>query len=308
MASNPLVSVIIPTRNEEKNIEECLINILRQSYKRKEVIVVDGGSTDRTKKIAKKYGVRILQEIPPRGPANARNIGAEAAHGEILFFLDADVVIKKDAIEKALEFLNKNNLDAVIPLTQIYPTKKLIPNLYFAERLSSRLDISPNFFKRNVFLKVKFDPSLGVGEDVDIRERLDRIGVKIGFTKKAIAYHKEPNLWKVILEAKWWGRTYLPLLRKGYKKVIGSVIWIFAVASIIPLIILSQYFKLASLILFPIVFTYVPYSIYKILKSIKNGANPSFALMIPFFKIFKYSIFSFYILKGLFFRKNFRGR
>lgn len=261
-------------------------------------------------KIASENGAKVIYERPARGPANARNIGAKAARGDIVFFVDADIFLKKDAIERAFEFLEKNKIDAVIPLTWIYPTKEIIPQLYFAERLSSRLDLSPNFFKKEIFMKVKFDPSLGIGEDLDIRNRLDILGVKIGFARKAITYHREPNLSKLISEARWWGRTYLPLLRKKHLRVFVSTIWIFAVASIIPLFILSRYFLFnwASFLLFLIFLLYLPYSIYKIIRALRNGADVAYALLIPIFKIFKYSIFSFYILKGFFFKQNFRGR
>ena len=304
----PLISIIIPTRNEARNLEQCIRSIRSQSYKKIEVIVVDGGSTDDTVNIALENGAKLIYEKPAKGPANARNIGARSAHGEIVFFVDADIVLKRDVIEKCLEIMKKKNLDAVIPLTWIYPTNKVFPNLYFAERLSSRMDLSPNFFRRDVFMKVKFDSSLGVGEDVDMRERLDKINAKIGFAKKAITFHKEPDLRKMISEARWWGRTYLSLLRKGYLKVVLSTIWIFAVAAIIPLYILAKYFASASLALFPILAVYLPYSVYKILKAIRTDADPTYALMIPIFKLFKYSIYAFYILKGIFFRQAFRGR
>jgi len=304
----PLVSVIVPTRNEEQNIKDCLEAIHRQTYRKSETIVVDGGSKDNTVSIALEKGAKVIYERPARGPANARNIGAKSAHGEIMFFVDADVILKKNTITKLVEFMNKNKLDAVIPLTWIYPTKEFMPQLYFAERLSSRLDLSPNFFKKEIFLKTKFDQSLGVGEDVDIRERLNRVGAKIGFAKNVIAYHKEPNINKIISEAKWWGRTYPSLLKKGYVKVLASTIWIFVVASILPLLVLSKYFELASSILFVILLIYLPYSIYKIAKSIRNGAKSEFALLLPLFKIFKYSIFSFYILRGLIIKESFKGR
>lgn len=306
----PLVSVIIPTRNEAENIDECLKAMKSQSYKKIEIIVVDGNSVDSTVKIALENGAKVIYERPARGPANARNIGAKAAKGDIVFFVDADVFLKKNTIGRAIGFLEKNKIDAVIPLTWIYPTRKIIPQLYFAERLSSRMDLCPNFFRKDVFMKVKFDPSLGVGEDVDMRSRLDKLGVKIGFARRVITYHKEPDLSRLISEARWWGRTYLPLLKKKHLRVLASTIWIFAITSIIPLFILSQYFLLdwASFLLFLLLLLYLPYSIYKVIRAFRNGANAAYALLIPIFKIFKYSIFSFYILKGLFFRKNFRGR
>ena len=90
------ISVIIPTLNEEKYLPECLKSLARQSQKeRAEIIVIDGGSSDRTVEIAKEYADNVLMQ--PAFPVGAsRNLGAKHAAGEILAFIDADTMACDD--------------------------------------------------------------------------------------------------------------------------------------------------------------------------------------------------------------------
>jgi len=86
------ISVIIPTLNEEKYLPRCLKSLVNQTTDRPlEILVVDGGSTDQTVQVAKKYADQVLMK--PRAPVGAaRNLGAKAANGNILAFIDADTI------------------------------------------------------------------------------------------------------------------------------------------------------------------------------------------------------------------------
>ncbi|MFH0829574.1 MAG: glycosyltransferase [Candidatus Aenigmatarchaeota archaeon] len=95
-----MISVIIPTLNSERTIGKCLEAVLGSSYKDYEVIVSDGGSRDRTIEISKGTNdirIRVFQKKDD-GAAQGRNNGARNAAGQILFFVDADVVIKRDTL------------------------------------------------------------------------------------------------------------------------------------------------------------------------------------------------------------------
>src|SRR5262245_34577902 len=99
--SGPEVSVIIPAVNEERVIGLCLESIAQESFPRDryEVIVVDNGSRDRTFQIAESYAGRISLRIIEKAGVRIsalRNLGAQAAHGDILAFLDADCLAPKD--------------------------------------------------------------------------------------------------------------------------------------------------------------------------------------------------------------------
>ena len=113
-----LVSVIITTKNEEKNIEHCLKSILQQSYPRDriEIIVVDNNSTDKTKEIVRKYTDKVFdlaKEVNLNEIKNFRgaqlNFGVNRANGEIIFYPDADMTFDKNLIVDAVEKLNNSN-------------------------------------------------------------------------------------------------------------------------------------------------------------------------------------------------------
>ena len=94
----PLFSIIIPTLNEESRIERLLKSLQRQSFKDYEIIIVDGGSRDRTAEIAEQYSAKVYvkkgcKEFP------SRNFGAEVSNGQVLLFLSADVFLPTDILE-----------------------------------------------------------------------------------------------------------------------------------------------------------------------------------------------------------------
>src|SRR5260221_4832266 len=90
---NPLVSVIIPVKNNEQTLETCLRSIKRSYYKNIEVVVVNDHSTDNTVDVAHRYECTVLTPEMGGGANNARNFGAQHAKGDILIFIDSDIVI-----------------------------------------------------------------------------------------------------------------------------------------------------------------------------------------------------------------------
>lgn len=105
------VSVVIPTLNEEANIGRLLRSLREQHRPPDEIIVVDGGSDDAT--VALAAGARILRSRPPVGAQ--RQVGLEAAKGEIVVFLDADTEPGSAFLERALEAFERRRLDVAIP-------------------------------------------------------------------------------------------------------------------------------------------------------------------------------------------------
>jgi len=93
--TKPKVSVIIPVRNGAKKLTQCLEAVLAQSYEPKEVIVVDGHSSDDTVKVASKFPVKVLYE-DYHTRAGGCQVGIENAEGEYIAFTDADCIPGKD--------------------------------------------------------------------------------------------------------------------------------------------------------------------------------------------------------------------
>jgi glycosyltransferase involved in cell wall biosynthesis len=105
MNEQPLVSVIIPNYNYASTIGECVKAAQRQTYPSIEVIVADDASTDDSVAIARALGVTVLQVPVNSGVSTARNLGAAHAKGEVLFFVDSDVALDPDAVERAVAYL-----------------------------------------------------------------------------------------------------------------------------------------------------------------------------------------------------------
>jgi len=122
--NQPLVSVLIPARNEQKNIERCLRSIMNQDYRNIEIVVLNDNSTDNTEEIVKKLAkqdsrIRIIQGKPlPQGWLG-KNFAcfqlSRYAKGDYLIFTDADTYHFPFSIKSSLSCLLENNLDAVCP-------------------------------------------------------------------------------------------------------------------------------------------------------------------------------------------------
>src|SRR5512137_1225965 len=95
---NPLVSVIIPVKNGAATLSRCLRAVRRSNYKNYEIIVVNDNSSDKSAEIASSFGVRLINVETGSGANNARNLGATGAMGEILMFIDADIVVERETL------------------------------------------------------------------------------------------------------------------------------------------------------------------------------------------------------------------
>ena len=122
----PTISVIVPVYNGAESLERCLEAVLASDGASYECIVVNDGSTDGSRTIAAEFPmpVRVVDIADgPRGPAHARNRGAELARGEILFFIDADVVLAPGALQRlANTFSQRPALAAVFGSYDATPT------------------------------------------------------------------------------------------------------------------------------------------------------------------------------------------
>jgi 4,4'-diaponeurosporenoate glycosyltransferase len=115
VSSFPAVSVIVPARNEERNIASMLASLKQSSVRFHEIIVVDDNSNDNTRLIASQFNVKIIAAGPrPEGWAGknwACHVGSQAATGAYLLFTDADTVHDQNGLRKAMAFMTVNNAD-----------------------------------------------------------------------------------------------------------------------------------------------------------------------------------------------------
>jgi glycosyltransferase involved in cell wall biosynthesis len=109
---NTLISVIIPCYNAERFIVETIESVFWQTCQDFEVIAIDDGSTDDTASVIRSFGSRIRTELGPnRGASAARNRGTALARGKFIQYLDADDLLKPDALEKRVNALLNSNAD-----------------------------------------------------------------------------------------------------------------------------------------------------------------------------------------------------
>lgn len=117
-SNSPLISVLIPVRNEEKNIGKCLDSITKTNYPNYQVIVYDDESIDRTVDIVKQYAdVKLIRgkDLPAgwTGKNHACDCLSKAAKGSYLLFIDADVEVTPNAISAALQLLEAKNASMI---------------------------------------------------------------------------------------------------------------------------------------------------------------------------------------------------
>ena len=148
----PVVSVIIPARNEEKWIAACLESVLRDSFRDKEIIVVDDGSEDGTVEILTRFPVTVVRNEKPVGPSSARNIGVGKARGQIIVFIDAHCIVE-DAqwTAKFLRFFGDPEVGAVAGYFRRLPGSEGA-SLHFRVKSQLRVIKSANAAYRNCLL------------------------------------------------------------------------------------------------------------------------------------------------------------
>src|SRR6266571_8799204 len=179
----PLVSVVIPSRNSENTIADCLKSVISQLHKPIEIIVVDSFSTDSTVEIAKTLGATVLPHDD--GRSAQKNWGAKFAKGEYLYFVDSDFKLEPNVISSCLEAIK--SADGVVIRNQDIPSGSRLSQLIASRRriLSyDPLNVAIRFVKREVFDSVGgFDSDLYADEDLDFHRRFLKLGFKMAYSR-----------------------------------------------------------------------------------------------------------------------------
>lgn len=186
-----MLSIIIPTLNEEKYLPVLLKSIREQDFSGDyEIIVADAGSKDRTLEIAKSFGCNTVKGGLP---AKGRNVGAKASKGELLLFLDADVTLPGSFLENSLNEFKRRRL-GVASFFLIPQTKKRIVKTGFNFLYNHPIKISEKFLaygamgilvKKDIFEKAKgFDETIKLAEDQYFMRQAAKLG-KFGIIRSA---------------------------------------------------------------------------------------------------------------------------
>lgn len=223
----PLVSVIVPAYNEQAHIGECLNAIRNQSFKSFELIFVDGGSSDRTPLIARKYADLITYD-KARGPSFARDVGAREARGKYLAFVDADSVPKSNWLEHIVKTLEqgfvgvggyvKPKSHKLVHKIMYFVSWNLWPRITFFAQLP-QFNGSNCAFRKSVYKKIGgFSKKLSFLEDVDIALRTARVG-RVAFDPGMIVYTSTRRLEQI----GYWS-NFLTYLHAWFRYILGKPI------------------------------------------------------------------------------------
>ena len=233
MKKNTFVSVIVPTYNRKENLKKCLEALKKIDYPKKsyEAIIINDGGEDGTDEFMKKFikenkGFKYLKQ-KNSGPAKARNNGVKNSKGEIIVFIDDDIIVPKNLIEKHLKYY-KNKKIGGVGGNQL-PKKLSWPDLYYIARyldefLKVQKWLDPNSgkglatancsYRAKILKELKgFDESfpLAAGEDIDLSRRV----MERGWTLV-----KDPTIVTEHLRSE----TFRSVVKLKFKRMSGAVI------------------------------------------------------------------------------------
>jgi glycosyltransferase involved in cell wall biosynthesis len=242
----PRVSVVVCAYNAERTIDACLASLEVLDYPDYEVIVVNDGSRDRTLEIAETYPFCRIISQPNKGLSAARNVGAEAATGEIVAYTDSDCVADPDWLGYLVAKMEAGGLAACGGPNFPPPEDNLVPaavavapggptHVLLSDEVAEHIAGCNMAFRRDILLGLGgFDPIYrAAGDDVDICWRFQDSGHVIGFSPAAMVWHfrrntvkaycqqqrgygkaealvysKHPFRFNLFGQAKWLGRIY----------------------------------------------------------------------------------------------------
>jgi len=204
-----VISVIVPTYNEERNIEGCLRSLESQTLPREsfEIIIVDGQSKDRTVEIAEAYADKVIQQVS-RGVGGARNDGVMVASGKIIVTTDADCHLPSDWLESIRDsFEDPKNIAATgllrPEIAGLPDIERAAYKIFFEMSnvfllIAGRLRVyhlcgANSAFRRSAFMKAGGYTDLPYADDVEIVKRLSKMGkitlsdrINIGYSVRRI--------------------------------------------------------------------------------------------------------------------------
>ena len=203
------ITAIIPAHNEEKYIANAIGSVLSADFNgKKQIIVVDDGSIDRTYEIASKFkknGVRVIK-TRHLGKSSSLNTALRYAKGDIIAVIDGDSYIQKDALRMMTKELERKDVVAATGIVKVKNRKKFICMWIHIEQLYnslmrlllSKIDaniVTPgplSMYRRKELMQVGGFSTKGFSEDIDVTIRLIRKGYKIGFAEEAVAETNMP--------------------------------------------------------------------------------------------------------------------
>ncbi|MEM2907017.1 MAG: glycosyltransferase family 2 protein, partial [Candidatus Odinarchaeota archaeon] len=231
----------VPAFNEGPVIRETIQSLIELTYPRKEIIIVDDGSTDDTYNRAVEAGeghnVKIISK-PNGGKWSALNKGVESAQGEIIICIDADTRLARDAIEHLVKHFSDSLVAAVAGNVKVGNRDRTLTKLQALEYVTSiniqrrgegylnKLTVVPGplgAFRKNVLKEVGLYSPDTFAEDADLTLSILKAGYKIKYEPQALGYTETPHTFTDLAKQRYrWYRGLLQAMKKHKDMVFNS--------------------------------------------------------------------------------------
>jgi glycosyltransferase involved in cell wall biosynthesis len=219
-----LISIVMASLNSEKYLKEALTSISNQTFQNFEILLVDGGSTDNTLRIAQTFpNLRVISQVS-KGLFAAWNEGILASKSQLITFLDSDDYWSSNCLQEHVDQFNldDNLLCSIGKVTFFLDSEMLVPPKHFKPSLlmGNHMALMPGCFlgKRSLFTTlVLFDETLDVTSDIAWFKMLKQSIIKIGFLSKTVLYKRvhSANLSYTAAKASTYQSELLTLLYKS---------------------------------------------------------------------------------------------
>lgn len=230
---NPLVTVVIPTYNEEKPIEDCVRSLRKQDMPL-DIIVVDDGSYDQTVAICETIGVQVLRQ-GHKGPGSARNFGARNSKGNILVLVDADMVLESGYVSKLIapiargEVVATGHWDEQVLNWENPWARCQTYDMGLADKQRQPLDAPEEegiyrAVRKDFFLDFGgYSEDRGRGEDASI---FKRTGIMAIIVRNAGCYHRNlENAREVFVHSAWRGKNVAVESSERFKRTLVAILY-----------------------------------------------------------------------------------
>jgi glycosyltransferase involved in cell wall biosynthesis len=214
-----MISVIIPVFNGERTLGSCLGCLFASDYQDFEAIVVDDHSSDNSRALARLLPCRLIELPRNGGAAAARNAGAAAAYGSILFFLDADILVRPDSLGRvAALFSERPDLAALfgsyqaetIPSDFFSQYKNLLHHYTHQTSRAEATTFASGFgaVRAEVFAELNgFDPARRFLEDIELGYRMCSKGHRVLLDKQLQMTHCKRYTFGGLIRSDFFGRA-----------------------------------------------------------------------------------------------------
>ncbi|MDR3569972.1 MAG: mycofactocin biosynthesis glycosyltransferase MftF [Syntrophobacteraceae bacterium] len=238
-AAPPFVTIIVPVFNRAGEVGECLKSLLRLNYPpdRREIVVVDDGSTDNTAEVARSCGdeIKVLVQKKNLGQSAARNVGIAAAAGEIVAFIDSDCIADPNWLNDLTPWFEDPRIALVGGFVDSYFRESRLDRY---EEARSPLNMGKHVFlchstdsdfyvptcnmlvrKSACLMAGGLDESLRVGEDVDLCWKLKNLGHRLVYVPQGSVRHKHRNRFWPAFKRRFDYGTSEPILYDRHREV-----------------------------------------------------------------------------------------